>query len=521
MSYDFLQPLKKGDKYINVQCSLSSFFVDRNNVIYGDYFKGTLGTNVETQLFAISQSSITPICHKKKDIQIPIVGDNATKFEKSKNSDAIKYINEVLSNAYNGLRQPKLKKLKDTDNCLEKIYEKYEKLNKKISNMEKYKKDIKYYNTIDQKNFILFNGKKINNVYHDELIAVPKDEEYKIFFDCQIIIQDMKDVENIKKNFFIQAKCGYPYIITYNQEQNKLEYRLMSEYIEYLKKTNVNAMSKLKQYLQQEKINNKNIQKCIAWFKKVLNCITINKKDEIEKIKKDADILLWHLNEQIKQKNKIIKDLNKNSTQYSNIEYEIKLIEKRVDAVNATLQRIKNIHVGNFFYTQILFDTQMWLFNNIKRLEEYSKFSKLLIKGYTSDENQDFLQKIDKDIDLQKIKDFENKQINYIYQQKSKDFNCDISLLKDVLKDILKTNNEEKQLNFLSDEKNKIKLQKNILDKRVSNMIIKRNVFNPIKTINNNINKDRKIELILNKMRSKFNIKNLNNLNNKRNKGVF
>lgn len=52
-------------------------------------------------------------------------------------------------------------------------------------------------------------------------------------------------------------------------------------------------------------------------------------------------------------------------------------------------------------------------------------------------------------------------------------------------------------------------------------MIIKRNVFKPIKTINNNINKDRKIELILNKMRSKFNIKNLNNLNNKRNKGVF
>jgi len=130
--------------------------------------------------------------------------------------------------------------------------------------MEKYKKDIKYYNTINQKNFILFNGKKINNVYHDELIAVPKDEEYKIFFDCQIIIQDMKDVENIKKNFFIQAKCCYPYIITYNQEQNKLEYRLMSEYIEYLKKTNVNAISKLKQYLQQEKINNKNIQNFIS-----------------------------------------------------------------------------------------------------------------------------------------------------------------------------------------------------------------------------------------------------------------
>ena len=267
---NYLQPFKTQDdeSYLNPQISLSTFFVDKNNVIYGDFFHGTKHSKF-TQLFPISQSEIQPLFHKKKDIQFDIAFKPILEKSEKNNEIATKATNMVGEN-YNIITQDnsntnnrhkhKIKSVSPNENVLETVYKKYLKFNKKAfvvyCNMERKPSIFAFFNKehidisdLQKQELICFDDMLLFNVKHDELLAVPKDKDYKTRFDCAIITKLPSDIEDVQQILTTQAKCGYPYVIIYqddnkaNQDKQqpykppKLQYKLMSNYISDLKDT--------------------------------------------------------------------------------------------------------------------------------------------------------------------------------------------------------------------------------------------------------------------------------------------
>ena len=425
---NYVQPeIDNEGKYKQPQISLSSFFVDRNNKIYGKHFSGTLH-NPLTHLFVIPQSEIVPLFHKKRDIQYNI---NSYKKADSNNYDDKKteIINKV-SNNYNVINDKKMDKnlsqdnnknkvkmLNKSDDVLQKIYQKYKKLNSVIKDftkkfgmegdLTKFQNEIMpiFYNRISflkppiditeyerkkmyniaqiARETIQFNDETIYNVEHDELLAIPSDRNYKTHFDCAIIEKSKENmlngenygyelnIENVKKTLFIQAQCGYPYIIIFDHKNSKFEYKLMSEYLDYLKK-----------YWQKE-IND--TEK------------TINNPDD---------------------KNNYLKQCPPCKGVSWEKVYEAQQQEKK------------------------------------KRIEQ----------------QKSFLEDLNDKRYLKQIKEYEQKQINYIYNKQAKKFNCSKNILKDTLKEILKTDNVAVQLNYLINYEGEVRQQ---VDKLKSKFIYK------------------------------------------------
>ena len=363
-SYNYLQPFQLEDgRFLNPQISLSTFFVDKHNVIYGDFFRGTIGANTFTQLFAIPQQEIIPIFHKKQDIQVDIVGSNKIIEKSGQNNEIIRKAKDIAAKHYNLITntnntqdnsnttnnpKPKLKCFSDNENVIETVFNKYLKFNDKalynmFTNNGKMHWQFSYkHKHISNFKTITLDGNVLFNVEHDELLAVPKDKEFKTHFNCEIITRMPTNIEQLKQILGIQAKSCYPYVIVFQTDKQppKLQYMLMSEYIRSI-------------------------------------------KDEIHK----------------------------------NIEtLQTNLASQESDDVTS----------------------KDWYINAIQDGERVIK-------------------DIDKDEDLKAFQEYEQKQIDYIYQQKSKTFACSVTFLKQLIRQISKTDNVAEQLNYLINYENKKK----------------------------------------------------------------